>query len=258
MATISIRQMAGCIETDLPFLPHPKKKGKLSLLNDFFGYTTVPQKTSRGESEPVSVRRQVTLLRTRPHINLNIIKMGLDQMSISPSKVDSIIDNAIAVARRAYAEVGIAISRIKRGYILAADARGFEHLESSGEAHDLFDEFSFPKKNGGLDVFLVRSYQNDGVHKGGRSPCDGSCDQKGSDSGVAVVFHKSNAIGVGIVMAHEIGHYLGLDHLDDDHRDPYNIMDEGGKTGTASFTASQGKTMREHCMMRLPFFRKGG
>jgi predicted HD phosphohydrolase len=54
---------------------------------------------------------------------------------------------------------------------------------------------------------------------------------------------------------HEIGHYLDLDHPDKDN-DPATLNDPmrkgASERASSHFSAEQGETMRDHCMMRRP------
>lgn len=241
MSEISIRQMVGCLKpTNQPPTP---QQGTLSLLNHFFGYTSVPET----QGKDISVRRQASLLRGL-HFHINLIYVGLDQHTKSIGLVNRDHDDAIAYARRLFAGAGMGIGRIKRFQLVASKAQGFDHLESPSEARELRDCFSTPEEFDGIDVFVVRSYSNEGVRKGGNSPVGGSCDHEGKRSGAVVVVEGGRANFV-----HEIGHYLGLDHPDD--HDVSNLNDpmlEGTSSASAKFTAEQGGIMRDHCMKRPP------
>ena len=214
------------------------------MLKHFFGYTEVPAH-SEDRNEDIRVRLQAERLRAGPRFDLNLILVGHDAL---PEHVDRTQDRNIAYARRLYASAGIAIGRIKRSRISVAKADGLEHIDSTSEACELWESFSSPDDHNGIDVFVVHSYRQDGEHKGGRSPVDGSCNNDGKDSGLLVTFNGGEAN-----FAHEIGHYLGLNHPEPTAANLDNPMFEGiGASAAARFSAEQAAIMHEHCMMRGP------
>jgi hypothetical protein len=170
-----------------------------------------------------------------PDISINIIRVGSDQWTSADFVT---MNNAITVLRDTYATVGLTLRRTERFRITTADAKGRDIIDNSDEAATLTDEWTVPNNN--VDVFLVRTYVGPVA---GRSPVGGPCDKdaKGMD-GVVV-----ELIGplTGQVLAHEVGHYLGLPHVTGDST---NLMAPTGPNG-GLLTSAQGNTMKSHCFI---------
>jgi hypothetical protein len=215
-----LRNMANCIGlTD-----------NVSILNDFFAC---------GRPRPgtqFSLSRQISLLRGR-HIHLNIIRVGLDQYTNADHDK---IAAAIQITRDIYATVNLGIGRIEYYDIETANANGREHIDNIAEAELLTREWTIP--NDGLDVFFVLTWPG---NYAGYSPIRGPCDKDfGSINGT--VLELGLAQGAGILLAHELGHYLGLP---DEPKDNDNLMFRFAGEGT-QLTAVQGDIMRAHCFCR--------
>jgi hypothetical protein len=214
----SLRRIAGCI--GLP--------ARISVLNDFYGMLNRPRR-------PLSLLQQLRLLQG-PHVHLNLIRVGIESFTAGD---EAQIDRALQQTRAIYATVGLGVGRVVRYLIGTADARGREHIESTNEARSLADEWTVP--DDAVDVFLVLTFA--GI-TGGFSPIPGSCDKnrKGESGAVAAI---DTGPFLGIALAHEVAHYLGLDHV----RNPANLMFGDGLPGV-SLTTSQGATMRRHCFVK--------
>lgn len=210
----SLRKAAQCIGLS----------GQISIIRDFYGYWT-------GAPKPLSLLTQVRLLQGK-HIHLNLIRTA----SFNDSLLEQ-IDSALQFMRDTYATVNVGVGRIRR--FLPAHG-GYEIIVDNDVARDLFDSWSVP--GDGIDVFLVISIVGTAV---GISPTPGSCDKDGKDSGVAIgVFDRGTDLGT--TFAHEIGHYLGLEHEDDL---PDNLMFTSAPNGGKLY-GGQGGVMRLHCSMK--------
>ena len=249
MSEITLRQIAGRVQAAWALAP--PKTGEMSLLRDFFGYTSPPPTSGPAAVEATSVQRQVSRLRGL-YIDLNLLTVGVEATLDLPA-VHRGLDIAVAAARETFASVGLGIGRIERWWFSVEDAGGFDEISSNDEASELWESFSYPQENGAIDVFVVRS-----LHVAGRSPVDGACDHSGKDTGLVILF-AGGALGIGATLAHEIGHYLCLahakEHAEDENdpaaTDPFNIMNEPAPSH-GTFTTKQGEIMRHHCMVRPP------
>jgi hypothetical protein len=129
------------------------------------------------------------------------------------------------------------------------DVGDYTIITDRPEAVDLTDDFSGP--NDGIDVFYVQSILN----AGGWSTTPGPCDKDEKDEMTGAVIELSSGI-LGILTAHEVGHYLGLQHA----TTITNVMgvDSNGdgigelNSTSTNLTSSQGMTMRGHCAVRSP------
>ncbi len=223
-----------------------------------------------GVSPPLSVRRDVygyiwgdldRVLTLKSHLQL----ISGTSMNLSPILVGhepgfvggaftaadaQRIQAAIDVMRELYAQVGVGVRRIYWSYIPSAQAGGYTVVDAA-EATDLTEDFS--ADNDGIDVFWVTSVTD----AGGWSKVDGSCDKdkKGERTGAVLEILGSDLLA-GILLAHEVGHYLGLQHASD----ITNVMgDDSDGDGIGSIdstslnlTVSQGNTMKSHCSIRNP------
>jgi Matrixin len=207
--------------------------GDFSVTHDLFGHRTT--------FEPRRLGPHMKRL-FNPRIDVNLIQVGADQFGLGGAIE---VDVALERARGIYDTVGLAIGRVLHFDISTADADGYEHIGDDGEAVDLADDWSVD--NRALDVFIVLTFAGDHV---GVSEQDGPCDKDGSSGTEAKVMEGSvvaieeNDDTTGIALAHEIGHYLGLGHVDD----PALLMHETA-TGEA-LTAKQGSTMHQHCFVQ--------
>jgi hypothetical protein len=228
----SLRAAAACLGLSRDF--HVRRH--------FFGHriNTVEQ--------DLSVATQLRLLRG-PHFHVNLIFVGSERFEAGHRRE---AEEALLFLRRVYADANVGIGRVERHEIPVAAAKGFDDLESKDEAKALTHEFSFA--NDGVDVFMVVRLRLDDPDQIGEgvAPVGGPCDKsKGPMSGVVFEVNPF-LLGVpdhtGRVLAHELGHYLGLEHVEgSDQAD--NVMFHGGPPGEG-FTPEQVNTIKTHCFMR--------
>lgn len=207
----SLRKAAQCIGL----------KADFAVIRDLYGYWT-------GAPKQLSLLTQVKLLQGK-HIHLNLIRTASFTNPLLRQ-----IDAGLQFMRDTYAAVGVGVGRIQR---FVVPQGGYEIIVSADVAADLMGTWYAP--NDGVDVFLVLII----VGLLGESPTPGSCDKDDKDHGVIIdVFNNTD---LGTTFAHEIGHYLGLEHEDD----PNNLMFPSSPNG-GKLTAGQGATMKLHCSMR--------
>jgi hypothetical protein len=159
------------------------------------------------------------------------------------------VQQALQTVRDLYGQVNLGVRTLFWRRIGLADAGNYTIITDRPEAVDLTDDFSGP--NDGIDVFYVQSILN----AGGWSTTPGPCDKDEKDEMTGAVIELSSGI-LGILTAHEVGHYLGLQHW----TTITNVMgvDSNGdgigelNSTSTNLTSSQGTTMRGHCAVRSP------
>ena len=100
------------------------------------------------------------------------------------------------------------------------DNKDSDCTSGSDEADDLRDDWSSPNESW-LDVWLVETLSGPpcAASVGGFSPVDGPTDKGGDNSGVIIKMSSANLSTtggrnlMGIIIAHEVGHFLGLNHV---------------------------------------------
>ena len=150
------------------------------------------------------------------------------------------IDVAVRDTRFIYATRGLSIGRVFHWDITTAQAGGAEHIGGDDEAIDLADDWGV--ENDALDVFVL-TYAGTTI---GLSAVEGPCDKDDSkDMEGSVVAIEGDVATTPIVLAHEVGHYLGLEHVDDATRLMNPTVPNGG-----TLTAGEGTNMRDHCFVK--------
>jgi hypothetical protein len=156
------------------------------------------------------------------------------------------VQYAIQIARDIYAQQNLGIRRLNWQHIPEADVGGYADLTDRAEAGNLTDDFSGPP--GGIDVFFVQSIGD----ADGWSNVEGPCDKDSSDDLTGAILEVTGSRRfTGILLAHEVGHYLGLGT----GPAATNLMgvDSNGdgvdelNSNSTQLTDDQGTTMRRHC-----------
>lgn len=122
-----------------------------------------------------------------------------------------------------------------------------------GEAGDMYDQISGPDQDR-LDLFLPLGFDyRSGVpadkrNVGGFSTVDGPFpkDDDPRRSGSLVLVDENDQQFFGVAIAHELCHYLGLDHVDSTD----NLMEAHGGTTGHELTWDQWDKIRQHGMMK--------
>ena len=152
--------------------------------------------------------------------------------------------------RELYGQVGLGVRKLYWQYIPAADATGYAVVDSS-EATELTEEWS--GDNDGIDVFWVTSVTD----AGGWSNSDGPCDKDESKERTGAVLELKNSDDfTGILLEHEVGHYLHLQYANaitnlmgvDSNNDGIGELD----STSTNLTTAQGNTMKVSCFVKLP------
>ncbi|MCY1139117.1 M43 family zinc metalloprotease [Actinoplanes sp. Pm04-4] len=172
------------------------------------------------------------------HLDINIIRVGFEDFT---AEDDAELANAIQVTRAIYARVRLNLRTVTFWRISVSEAAEHAIIDSAAEAEDLTWDWTVP--NDALDVFVVR-VMNDAD---GWSAVDGSCDKNSKGMTGSVVSLNGDAANSANTLAHEVGHYLGLEHIPDDG----NIVGNNGSSDAfTGIHAWQGVVMRRHCFVR--------
>jgi hypothetical protein len=224
--------------------------GGFSMVKDFFGHRYY--NSTQTFIDPLSLKKQIELVKGKS-IHLSIILVGLDA-SFGGDSVVTLeqainIQTALQHMRTIYAQAPLGIRKLYWQRIGVDDAGSYINIKDSSEAEDLTDDWS--GDNNGIDVFFVQVIGD----AGGWSNSDGPCD-KDSICGKtgAVIEMKTNLEFFGVLVAHEVGHYLGLSGgvgagnlMGADADD--NGIDEIDEDSTG-INASQASTMRSGCYVK--------
>ena len=213
----SIRHLAQCINLG---------KDEFRVAREFFGYRM-------GTPGTLSLLTQMRLLQGR-HVHMNFILVGSDQYTNNDL---SEIDQALLFTRDTYAQENLGVGRVEHYAISTADANNAEDINNDDEAVELTNDWTVP--NDALDIFFVLTYATRTI---GYSAVDGPCDKdaKGMDGSVVAI--ESTPHTTGYVLAHEAGHYLGLNHSSNANNLMFGTVPNGGQ-----LTSGQGSDIRDHC-----------
>jgi len=170
-------------------------------------------------------------------LDLNLILVGVESFTAADLTQ---VNDSLAIMRAIYRMVGIVIRNVAFFQITNAQAGGAVIIDNESEAKDLTSDWTV--QNDAVDVFIVR--QMNGAD--GWSAVNGSCNKDANGMTGSVSSLNGNAANSGNTFAHEVGHYLGLNHI----ADTGNFI--GGNGGSDSWTGIfnwQGDVMKTHCFV---------
>lgn len=173
---------------------------------------------------------------------INLILVGTESFTTADRQE---IAAALDIMREIYSRVDILVERVGWFGINNADAGGFVTIDSKAEAKNLTESWAVP--NDSLDVFVVRSmtYGADGV-----SPVNGTCNKNAEGWTGAVVSLNGDAANSGNTFAHEVGHYLSLNHVPDTGNFVGSTTDTNGASDSwTGIFDWQGNAMKGHCFI---------
>lgn len=135
-------------------------------------------------------------------------------------------------------------------YVPDDQVGGFEEIDSDDEARDLWEQWSGPNTNNNIDAFISHIWI-DGKYDGLDGDIPGPTSHSGRSSGV--VADKAAFVDgsgtprlhidyLGMLMGHELGHYLGLSHTNLANN---LLLPSSGATDT-NITYDQYRTLTRH------------
>lgn len=245
---VSVRSVASsCLDLD----------GTFTIRGDVFGYGWGPL-----QDRSLSLRDHLSRI-SGPSIDITVILVGHEPGLAGWFDADDVfqIQSAIDWTREIYAQAGLGVRRIYWAYIPTDDANGYDIIETGADATDLTNDWSgLPADS--QDVFYVTTVNGADGWSNVDGPCNKNTDGVRTGS-VLQVYQPTDIAGLanrnqaaGVLLAHEMGHYLGLDGGTDgitnlmgaDNNPPFGV-DEISLQSTG-ITNSQADTMLEHCSVK--------
>ncbi|HJQ33108.1 MAG TPA: zinc-dependent metalloprotease family protein [Pyrinomonadaceae bacterium] len=233
----SLRQIAACIGIS----------GTFSVLGDFYGFflARVPDDPT-GVEITLSLLQQIRRLQ-KPHFHLDVTAVGSDNFT---GAMDGALDYSLFKIRNVYAQAGVGVGRVRHHRVLSADAQGLDVITSEGEMETITDTFALDGDSINVLIPASMNVPSDGGMLLGKSAIDGPCEEK-DDKGL-----NGSCVGpwgseqMARTMAHEVGHYLGLTHRNDE---PENLMCQSGKASSIRdsilIDSGQADDIKDHCLV---------
>lgn len=153
------------------------------------------------------------------------------------------VDDAVRIMRIIMLGAGIHLA-IDRFKMSTAQVGRLVTITSNADARALTHKAAGP--DGGIDMFVVK--QMTGAD--GWSPVGGPCDKTRKGMTGAVVSLNGDAANRGNTFAHELGHYLGLEHASCSDPAFNDNFIRGGKCSSGAntvVTSAQAAIMVTHC-----------
>lgn len=240
MANSVAEYAAGCMGLTPPY----------SIVKDVFGYAF--HDNAQSYETDLSVFTQIQRGEGQA-VNVCVILVGhADGFSgsVTNQQVRN-IQQAIQTMRDIYSTVSLGVRKIYWRQITSGTDPQYVNITNRSEAEDLTDDWN--SDTDGVDMFFVQTIGD----AGGWSNVDGPCDKDSKDGLTGTVVALSNGVPfLGVLLAHEVAHYLKLSHTNS----ATNLMgQDANNDGIAELsnanrllTANQGNSMRSHCAVKSP------
>jgi hypothetical protein len=185
------------------------------------------------------------------HIDINVIMIGRD--SLPASKIQQLNDS-VAGMTAIFAARGPQIGTV--GFFEVPVAKGAEFLilQSQSDARAVAQAWSV--KNDAIDLIVVPVIAASDPKQAadGWSPVGGPCNKKKSKGlRTPVVSLNGSTANSSNTFAHELGHFLGLEHCEKDPAscagDPANFIKSQSNSNTG-VTDAQATKMKSHCSVK--------
>jgi hypothetical protein len=202
------------------------------------------------KADGAAVRGQITV-RTMFRFGLNITRVGAESFT---AQEYADLYAAVDVTRQIYERRDVTLS-VDRRNITNAQAGGFTIITSEDEARDLFAAWSGPD-NDFIDVFIVPQISGTGFD-GLAGDIPGPTSHSGRSSGVVAArsgftdgagVRHINIPYLGMLIGHEVGHYLGLSHVGDAGN---LLLGDSSASDTALNYDPQYRTIVRHGWVRI-------
>jgi Metallo-peptidase family M12B Reprolysin-like len=182
------------------------------------------------------------------HVDLNVVLVGADGF---PAAKRQQATRSVAIMKTILGARGPDIGTVKDFTIRTAAAGSLLIPRNDSDARALADRFAV--QNDALDLFVVQTIPAS-ARADGWSPVGGRCDKK-KTKGLRspVVSLNGSEANSGNTFAHEVGHFLGLQHCE---KTPglctnaaINFIASSSNSNT-DVTLAQSNTMKAHCQVR--------
>jgi hypothetical protein len=184
-----------------------------------------------------------------PHFDVNVITVGMDKFT--PEKLVQ-VDAAVAIMKGVFATFGPEVGTVRKFRIPFRDVGVLAVIRNEEDARELTNLWSV--KNDALDLFVVPVIAS--WKFAGLSPSPGDCSKKRVKADrlrAPVVSIEQLTAESGSTFAHEVGHFLGLKHCENDPSlcvgTSNNFMMAASSANTG-ITAAQADLMKTHCLVR--------
>jgi hypothetical protein len=183
-----------------------------------------------------------------PHFDINVIAVGVDKFTTAQRQQ---VNDSIAIMTSIFAPLGPTVGTVNRHSINSANSRGLHIIRDFADVQSLPELWAVP--NDAVDLFVVASIPL----KDGWSPRPGKC-PKLIDKNLRspVVSLSGDKFNSGNTFAHEVGHFLGLPHAEDDTSlvgsgfVAANFMKAQSGSNT-EMTQAQSQKLRTHCSIKF-------